>query len=398
MTTEAAPPTASLATVPDAEKQAVAAPVAPTCSSEELRQKVLDQVEYYFSDDNLPFDSFMLKTVAQDPKGDGWVGINVLLRFNKLRALTTDPLVVAESLRNSVELLEVSEDGHKGSVFVKFGSNADATAALAAKEFEGHAIESMPKDTYVASKLKEYGTYVPNKDYELKLLEVAPQQTRPPKSLLFFDGASPLTLVEDVRKLFWQENILFVKYISSNPSGKVAFRHSFAAERIIKRLGGQDEHVDNGVPLEVTAANGLAGGSVKLRLPSEDETAEFWAANARKGAAGLRGGAGDTRGGRGGGFSDRGRGRGDSRDGGRRDNGRDNGRDNRGGRGGRGRGNHFDTRIRTGQNAGGGESAESSPAPTPQDRLGARPPTVGTAKRKADDALPHGDEKVTRLD
>lgn len=68
---------------------------------------ILKQVEYYFGDANLARDKFLTSEIAKDK--DQWVPITVLLTFNRLKALTTDPAVVAEALAGS-ELVEVNED------------------------------------------------------------------------------------------------------------------------------------------------------------------------------------------------------------------------------------------------------------------------------------------------
>ena len=79
----------------------------------ELNAAILQQVEYYFGDSNLPRDNFLKEQVAADPTGEGWVEISVLLRSNRLKALTTDVAVVANALKESKELLGVHEDGTK---------------------------------------------------------------------------------------------------------------------------------------------------------------------------------------------------------------------------------------------------------------------------------------------
>jgi lupus La protein len=73
--------------------------------------KVLKQIEYYFSDSNLPKDKFLWETVNSDP--EGWVDIDILLRFNRLKSLTTDHEVIKNAVKKSAELLELNEDGTK---------------------------------------------------------------------------------------------------------------------------------------------------------------------------------------------------------------------------------------------------------------------------------------------
>lgn len=76
-----------------------------------LEAQIIKQVEYYFGDFNLPRDKFLQGKLKLD---DGWVTIETLLTFNRLKSLTTAENVVAEALKKSTsQLLEVSDDGKK---------------------------------------------------------------------------------------------------------------------------------------------------------------------------------------------------------------------------------------------------------------------------------------------
>ncbi len=68
----------------------------------------MKQVEFYFSDSNLPNDKFLNEELK---KNDGWVKIATLATFARLKALSTEASVIAAALRGSKELLEVNEDG-----------------------------------------------------------------------------------------------------------------------------------------------------------------------------------------------------------------------------------------------------------------------------------------------
>lgn len=74
----------------------------------DVDSKILKQVEFYFSNSNLPRDKFLR---AETEKNEGWVAIEVIASFKKMQELTKDPGVVAEALRKSESLLEVNEDG-----------------------------------------------------------------------------------------------------------------------------------------------------------------------------------------------------------------------------------------------------------------------------------------------
>jgi len=81
--------------------------VAPT---DEQRDKVVKQVEFYFSDANILKDAFLLKHVRRNKMG--YVSIKLITSFKKMKSLTKDYRVVAYSLRHSSEL-EVNEEGTK---------------------------------------------------------------------------------------------------------------------------------------------------------------------------------------------------------------------------------------------------------------------------------------------
>eukprot|EP00456_Euglypha_rotunda_P007909 TRINITY_DN11465_c0_g1_i10.p1 TRINITY_DN11465_c0_g1~~TRINITY_DN11465_c0_g1_i10.p1 ORF type:complete len:128 (+),score=16.74 TRINITY_DN11465_c0_g1_i10:117-500(+) len=81
-----------------------------SASDQKIADKVLKQVEFYFSDSNLPKDKY-LRGLAQ--AGDGWVPIATIATFKRMRQLTTDLNIVITALKQSKELLEVSTDGTK---------------------------------------------------------------------------------------------------------------------------------------------------------------------------------------------------------------------------------------------------------------------------------------------
>lgn len=103
---------------------ATAAAAAPAVSLDEAKAKlVLRQVEFYFSDSNLPRDGFLRKTVEESE--DGLVSLALICSFAKMRSHLgldatvkedsvpeTTVLAVAKVLRCSAAL-RVSEDGKK---------------------------------------------------------------------------------------------------------------------------------------------------------------------------------------------------------------------------------------------------------------------------------------------
>ncbi|KAM9088448.1 LOW QUALITY PROTEIN: lupus La protein homolog [Megaptera novaeangliae] len=76
-----------------------------------LEAKICHQIEYYFGDFNLPRDKVLKEQIKLD---EGWVPLEVMIKFNRLNRLTTDFNVIVEALSKSkAELMEISEDKTK---------------------------------------------------------------------------------------------------------------------------------------------------------------------------------------------------------------------------------------------------------------------------------------------
>lgn len=79
--------------------------------ADDLDKKIVQQLEYYFGDINLPRDKFMQEKIKED---DGWITLEILLTFNRLANLSKDPEVIVNAIKKSESvLLKVSEDGKK---------------------------------------------------------------------------------------------------------------------------------------------------------------------------------------------------------------------------------------------------------------------------------------------
>ncbi|KAK1279714.1 hypothetical protein QJS04_geneDACA003137 [Acorus gramineus] len=72
----------------------------------DLRDKIVRQVEYYFSNENLPTDKFLLKFVK---KNKGFVPIEVIASFRKMKKLVQDSSQIEIALRTSSQLI-ISSD------------------------------------------------------------------------------------------------------------------------------------------------------------------------------------------------------------------------------------------------------------------------------------------------
>ena len=65
------------------------------------------QVEFYFSDANLPRDRFLQEEIKKND--EGWISLSVIASFKRMQNLSTDLEVIAAAVETS-SLLEVSED------------------------------------------------------------------------------------------------------------------------------------------------------------------------------------------------------------------------------------------------------------------------------------------------
>ncbi|XP_010517979.1 PREDICTED: la-related protein 6B isoform X2 [Camelina sativa] len=77
---------------------------------EDTIQKIVNQVEYYFSDLNLATTDHLMRFICKDP--EGYVPIHVVASFKKIKAVINSNSQLAAVLQNSAKLV-VSEDGKK---------------------------------------------------------------------------------------------------------------------------------------------------------------------------------------------------------------------------------------------------------------------------------------------
>ena len=74
-------------------------------------RRIIHQVEYYFGDKNLRKDEFLKREMEKD---DGWVSLECLLNFNRMKALDVDIVQIAAALDESeTGLLEIHENRDK---------------------------------------------------------------------------------------------------------------------------------------------------------------------------------------------------------------------------------------------------------------------------------------------
>jgi len=100
-------------------------------ADEELQSKILRQVEFYFSDANLPTDDFLRNIICRPGTGggnsekqEGWVPIKTLASFHKMKKLTKNIPTIVAALQTSTEL-EVSPEGQRVRRTRPFDFNID---------------------------------------------------------------------------------------------------------------------------------------------------------------------------------------------------------------------------------------------------------------------------------
>jgi len=72
-----------------------------------LEENIIRQVEFYFSDSNLPNDRFMRSQVADHP--EGYVEIKIIASFQRMQKLSTNLNQIITAIKKST-LLEVDKD------------------------------------------------------------------------------------------------------------------------------------------------------------------------------------------------------------------------------------------------------------------------------------------------
>ncbi|KAG5235190.1 la-related protein [Salix suchowensis] len=82
----------------------------PTVQTVDLKNKIIKQVEYYFSDENLPTDNHMIGLIKKNK--EGFVPITAIASFRKMKKLTRDSTFIVAALRES-SILVVNSDGKK---------------------------------------------------------------------------------------------------------------------------------------------------------------------------------------------------------------------------------------------------------------------------------------------
>lgn len=79
--------------------------------SDEMAEKIVTQVEFYFSNDNILKDAFLLKHVRRNK--EGFVSLKLISSFKRVRQLTKDWRVVGYAIKLKSKSIEVNDAGTK---------------------------------------------------------------------------------------------------------------------------------------------------------------------------------------------------------------------------------------------------------------------------------------------
>ncbi|XP_061820567.1 la-related protein 6a [Nerophis lumbriciformis] len=118
----------------------------------ELIQKLVTQIEYYLSDENLEHDAFLLKHVRRNKLG--FVSVKLLTSFKKVKHLTRDWRTTAFALRNS-KVLELNEEGRK--VRRKLAVPVFASESLPSRMLLLSELQRWPELAEITAGVKENG-------------------------------------------------------------------------------------------------------------------------------------------------------------------------------------------------------------------------------------------------
>ena len=71
-------------------------------------EQIREQMEFYFSDSNLPRDTFLMNKISEDPQG--WVSLELIAKFKRMSMMGATTSMMIESVRDS-KTVEVNAEG-----------------------------------------------------------------------------------------------------------------------------------------------------------------------------------------------------------------------------------------------------------------------------------------------
>ncbi|KAJ7968929.1 La-related protein like [Quillaja saponaria] len=131
--------------------------------SDDLKRKIIKQVEYYFSDENLATDKHLINMIKKNK--EGFVSIGVIASFRKMKKLTRDYSFIVAALRES-SLLVVSGDGERVKRLnqIRFNESRDSKSCTVLVENlpEDHSRENIRKIFGGAGNIKKISLHDPH--------------------------------------------------------------------------------------------------------------------------------------------------------------------------------------------------------------------------------------------
>lgn len=128
----------------------------------ETSTKILQQVEFYFSDSNLLNDKFLYTTQNAN---DGWVPIQTISQFERMKKYRPVETIV-EALRSSPELLEVSENGEMVRRKIPLPKNYNEIQLGINKR--SLVVENLPQEATLDELLKYFRALAPVNQVRMK--------------------------------------------------------------------------------------------------------------------------------------------------------------------------------------------------------------------------------------
>lgn len=295
--------------------------------SADLNQKIIRQIEYYFSDVNLARDKFMQEELKKD---DGWLPLEVLTRFNRLKVLSSDIDEIVTALKDSKSgLLEIDEankkikraqplpedlseveaalkqntvyvkgfpetltldeliaffeqygkvskifmrrfpttKAFKGKVFVTFSTAEEVKAMLDVQElkYNDTKLETETQEAYVARKGTDIGQRKTRKEKKDEESEASILENIKRGTAMHIKGLNENCTREDLRELFDNYKVIrWVNYMKGQPEAHLRFAEENDAKVALEEiLKAKDGSVE------------LKGSKLEIRLLEGDEELEY---------------------------------------------------------------------------------------------------------------------------
>eukprot|EP01114_Cavostelium_apophysatum_P012308 TRINITY_DN273_c0_g1_i1.p1 TRINITY_DN273_c0_g1~~TRINITY_DN273_c0_g1_i1.p1 ORF type:complete len:322 (+),score=121.43 TRINITY_DN273_c0_g1_i1:152-1117(+) len=141
----------------------------------DLKANIKKQIEFYFGDSNYPRDKFMRASAAQSP--EGFITIETLLKFNRLKDLTTDVKAIVEAVKDSTIVSANAEGTAIKRTAPLPETNTSLERTIYAKGFtEGYTLEDAEKF------FQKFG--------EVKMVKIRRDKEKKPKPSVFVEFAT----------------------------------------------------------------------------------------------------------------------------------------------------------------------------------------------------------------